>query len=755
MWRILFFLLPSLMFFQAQAQLVPIGQWQSHFAVSSMQTIETVNGEIWTGNRQLLRYQPNNDVFSQYTKVNDLSDINITLLRYDPVSDYMLIVYENSNIDLWQNNLTVNMPDIKNMNSTGSKKINHVLFRQGLMYLATDFGIVVLNPTRREIKETYTLEKNGTVLAVKALALLGDSLIAVTNNGLYKAWANDPILQDMTRWQPMLSNNTLNAEHAFVMNNTLMVGTSNLLYRYQQGNVNAIYSSPWTIRRIRTGQNKFYVCESNNNGRAVKVFSAEGIILDSNNTVNPYDAVEVGNDYWVADYWQGMTRIEGGTAGIFRPNAVYDNNCYNLSIYNNNLYVAGGGERSWIYTFNTGGFSEYKNGTWTWFNRFAGISAMDTITDITDVAVDPRNGYIYAASFRSGLLELKPDNTATVYKNNGYIQATIGDPTAFRLVNLKFDKQFNLWMSNYNAPEQLVVKKADGSWQKFGFTYSGGERSASQIDIDDANQKWIVAPRGIGLFVLNDNNTIDNTNDDKVRKLTSGAGYGNLPSNEVYCIAKDKNGKMWVGTADGIAIFNCPESTFSTSGCDAELKIVQYDLNAGLLFQRELVKTIAVDGANNKWIGTNNGVWLISDDGEKIIHRFTNTNSPLPSNEINKIVVHPLTGDVYIATNAGLMMYRAEATEGARTQNNLRVFPNPVPSGYGGQIAIEGLTENADVRITDAAGRLVYRCTATGGRAVWNGKTYLGEKPHSGVYLVFVSNSDGSVAKSGKLMIEE
>jgi ligand-binding sensor domain-containing protein len=265
----------------------------------------------------------------------------------------------------------------------------------------------------------------------------------------------------------------------------------------------------------------------------------------------------------------------------------------------------------------------------------------------------------------------------------------------------------------------------------------------------------MVAPRGIGLFVLNDNNTIDNTNDDKVRKLTTGAGYGNLPSNEVYCIAKDKNGKMWVGTADGIAIFNCPESTFSSGGCDAELKVVQYDLNAGLLFQRELVKTIAVDGANNKWIGTNNGVWLISDDGEKIIHRFTNTNSPLPSNEINKIVVHPLTGDVYIATNAGLMMYRAEATEGAKTQNNLRVFPNPVPSGYSGQIAIEGLTENADVRITDAAGRLVYRCTATGGRAVWNGKTYLGEKPHSGVYLVFVSNSDGSVAKSGKLVIEE
>lgn len=720
-----------------------------------MQTIEHINGEIWTGNRQLLRYQPNDDAFTQYTKVNGLSDINITLLRYDPTSQYMLIVYENSNIDLWQNNRCVNMPDIKNRNSTGSKKINQVLFHQGLMYLATDFGIVVINPEKREIKETYTLEKAGTLLAVNALALWGDSLVAATNNGIYRASINDPILQDMSRWQAMLSNNTLNALHAFTLNNQLYVSTANMVYQYINGNVSALYAANRTIRRIRTGQNRFYVCEGNDLGRAVKVITPNGVVLDSNTTVNPYDVVEVGNDYWVADYWQGMTRIQGGETGIFRPNAVYDNSCYNLSIYNNKLFVAAGGERSWIYTYNAGGFSQYDKGTWTWYNRFAGISAMDTITDITDVAIDPRNGYLYAASFRSGLLEIKPDNTCTVYKNNGFIQATIGDPTAFRLVNLKFDSQNNLWMSNYNATEQLVVKKADGSWQKFGFPYSGGERSASQIEIDDAGQKWVLAPRGIGVFVLNDNNSIDNLNDDKVRKLSTGAGYGNLPSNEVYSMAKDKNGKIWIGTGDGIAIFHCPESIFSSSGCDAELKIVQYDLNAGLLFQREVVKTIAVDGANNKWIGTNNGVWLISDDGEKIIHRFTKENSPLPANEINKIVVHPQTGDVYIATNAGLISYRAEATEGAKTQNNIRVFPNPVPSQYGGQIAIEGLTENADVRITDVAGRLVYRCTATGGRAVWNGKNYLGEKPHSGVYMVFASNNDGSQTKSTKFVIEE
>jgi ligand-binding sensor domain-containing protein len=323
------------------------------------------------------------------------------------------------------------------------------------------------------------------------------------------------------------------------------------------------------------------------------------------------------------------------------------------------------------------------------------------------------------------------------------------------VVGFKFDADKNLWISNYAAPEQLVVKKRDGSWQKFGFPYSTSERTASQIEIDNANQKWMVAPRGIGIFVLNDNNTIDNKNDDQIKKLTTGIGYGNLPNNEVYCITKDKDGKMWVGTADGIAIFNCPESTFSTQGCDAELKVVKYDLNAGLLFQREAVKTIAVDGGNNKWIGTNNGVWLITDDAEKIIHHFNKDNSPLPNNEVTKIVVHPKTGEVFIATNSGLVSYRGEATEGSENNDELSIFPNPVPSNYGGVVAIKGLVENADVRITDVAGQLVYRTKASGGQAVWNGKTYLGKKPSTGVYYVFVTNSDGSEAKSGKFIYNE
>jgi hypothetical protein len=748
------FILTALIF-PASAQQVPIGSWQTHFSYTSVNTIEKVGDRIFAGGNHIYVFSIGGNEFTTYSKVNGLSDVGIRQIRYDEATGFMVIIYQNSNIDLLKDQVFYNIPDIKNLNITGSKLINNVFFKGKLVYLSTDFGIVVLDPIKREIKETYTLQAANEILKVKDLTLYNDNFVAATSDGLYTADINNPVLQNFANWTKSTNGGL---DYVFSFDNKLYCASTDTLFQIDGANTIPIYASQSEIVRCRTGATKFYICESDKDQRGIRIFGTNGVLLDSIVQVNPFDVVEYSpNQVWVADFWQGMTRVTNyNERQLISPNSIFDNTIYNLSIYNNELYVSGGAERDWIYTFSSSGFSRLKAGQWKSFNRYNNTASMDTVLDILDVAIDPVTGHAFAASFGGGLVELNmSNNQATVYKNTPYIQPTIGDPNAFRLVDLKFDDQQNLWMSNYGASDQLVVKKKDGSWQKFSFQYAASERAASQIEIDNANHKWMVAPRGIGLYVLDDNGTIDNKNDDKTKKLTTGVGYGNLPNNEIYCITKDKNGKLWVGTSDGIGIFNCPESVFTQSGCDAELKIVKYDLNAGLLFQREAVKTIAVDGANNKWIGTNNGIWLISDDAEKIIHQFNKDNSPLPSNEINKIVVHPTTGEVFIATNAGLISYRGNATEGSKNNDELLVFPNPVPSAYNGMIAIKGLVENADVRITDVNGQLVYRTIATGGQATWNGETYTGKRPSTGVYYVFVTNTDGSEAKAGKFVFNE
>ena len=160
----------------------------------------------------------------------------------------------------------------------------------------------------------------------------------------------------------------------------------------------------------------------------------------------------------------------------------------------------------------------------------------------------------------------------------------------------------------------------------------------------------------------------------------------------MLCIAKDKNSFIWVGTAKGVGIVQCPQEVFGAQGCDAVLPIVQQDNFAGYLFGDEQVQTIAVDGADRKWVGTKNGAWLISPEGDKIIYRFTADNSPLLNNDVQKIAIDGKTGEVFFATAKGICSFRSTATAAMEENSNILVFPNPVPPGYSGSIAIRGLS---------------------------------------------------------------
>ena len=139
-------------------------------------------------------------------------------------------------------------------------------------------------------------------------------------------------------------------------------------------------------------------------------------------------------------------------------------------------------------------------------------------------------------------------------------------------------------------------------------------------------------------------------------------------------------------------------------------------------------------------MATKNGAWLISAEGDKVIYRFTEENSPLLSNDVKGIAIDGKTGEIFFATSNGICSFRSTATQGGETNNNVLVFPNPVPPGYGGTIAIRGLVDNAIVKITEMDGRLVYQTRALGGQAVWDGKDYKGRKISSGLYLVLVSD---------------
>jgi flagellar hook assembly protein FlgD len=82
-----------------------------------------------------------------------------------------------------------------------------------------------------------------------------------------------------------------------------------------------------------------------------------------------------------------------------------------------------------------------------------------------------------------------------------------------------------------------------------------------------------------------------------------------------------------------------------------------------------------------------------------------------------------------------------------------KVFPNPVRPNYEGVITIQGIRYDSDVKVTDAAGNLVYKTTSNGGTATWDGKNLNGTKVTSGVYLIWTANNLGTANKVGKVVI--
>ena len=732
----------------SKAQDIPIGSWYSHLPYNTGIAIASGNNKIYVASQYAFySYDLTDRSFDMYSKVNGMNEIGISTLNYDPTTGYLLIAYANSNIDLFKNGSFTNISDIKDKNLTGDKNIYDIWFNGGYAYLSTGFGVVQLDLTKKQIKETFVISTDGNNHKINDFVSDGSYFYAVSDQGLFRAGVNEPNLISYNSWQ-RISSRSLQGVEWFAQQ--LVVASADSLYKLSGNTLDPVHRFKVPFVSMASLNNRLAVMQySTGNGDKGFWLFDEGLSLadSSNGTPYPYRAITLpGGEIWLVDYFDGLYRFLGNDKfEKHTPNSLITNGCQDMTMYNKKLYIVPGGvNSSWNYLFNRDGLQRMENREWytTNQNQFPQLSS---VMDLMAVVVDPRDETAYAGSFGGGLMAYRQsDNTVTVYAD-GYLPQVPNSTGDYRVAGMAMDNEYNLWMATYGTPYSLTVKKADGTFKQFLIPVNRIDNAVSQLLIDDIGQKWIVSPRGNGLLVFNDNGTIDNAFDDKVKMLVKGKGYGNLPTNDVNCIAKDRDGKIWVGTADGIAIINCPTDVFNTSSpCEAELYPVKFDDFAGLLFQGENVRTIAVDGANRKWIGTDNGVWLITDDLEKIVLRFNEKNSPLPSSQIQKIYVDQSNGDVYIGTIKGLIVYRGTATGGGETNTDVTVYPNPVPSGFGGTIAIKGLVTDADVRITDVTGKLIYRTKALGGQAVWSGYDYTGARPQSGVFLVFITNADGT-----------
>jgi hypothetical protein len=750
------------------------GSWQDYLSFSNATKIAVAGSKIYCATEGgLFYYDRDDNSIQKFSGVNGLTDFGIQTIAWNENSQVLVVAYKNSNIDLVSESGVVNLSDIKRKQITGDNNIYNISFFEDEAYLSCGFGVVVLNLSRKEVKDTYFIGEGGAMIRVNDVEVFGQNIYAATNEGLLKADMANPNLLDYRNWNKVQNIPNANdrfthlAVHAGVLlaNYTPENVTHSEFYRFNgqdwQRYLHGVYFAEDVMvnqgMMTLSGRSEFYVIDEN-----LSVVARINSYRLNGEEVSPIRPRCVGvaqdGSYWVADYENGLIKIASENHESVFPNGPMDNRIFSLYTNDGDLWVTPGGRSdSWNNTWQVPRFQLFREGQWNYFTQ-KDYPELDGFYDIVDIVATPSNpDHIFVASWGGGLLEFENGQLVNRFTNlNSPLETALpGNPGQpyVRIGGIDFDSEGNLWMTNSEVAKNLVKLTPSGEWGSITLPEVANNRNIGQILVTGNDDKWILVPRGHDAYV------VDKAGTQKKRLLvTSYFNNGDYEEfkrmNDVYCIAEDLDGTIWIGTSVGVAVYNNPNRIWDSE--DFYAIRPSLDLNDGLfhpLLETETVTAIAVDGANRKWLGTrNSGVYLVSKNGENEIMHFTSENSPLFSDNIMDIAINEVSGEVFIGTSEGLISYQSDAIAGKKAYANVYVYPNPVRETYDGPVTITGLMENTDVKITDISGNLVYQGTSLGGQAVWNGKNLNGKRVKTGVYLVFCNDEYGEETHIEKLL---
>lgn len=753
-----------------QAQGFELGSWKEYLPYREVINIVHSDNKYYAATPYSLYYLDEEDnSIERLTKINSLSDFSISVMDVNEEEETVVIGYESGNIDLIKNEEIINISGIVSSNIIGDKRIYNIYSLGNLTYLACGFGIVVIDVTKQEVKDTYIIGFGGEQIKINDITIRADTIFAATDVGVYKAGLSSVFLSDPSNWtlEPLVDPQPYNLIADFGGGILLSAKNTGFLTDTMYQLKNGAF-----IKVASVVNNDYFDFQFKDNNLLLS--TQRGVIeLDENlqqvellftyaqtSFVSPNSCIWNDGAYWVSDKNNGMAKVTNNfNFESFLLQGPFSNDVFHLVTNNDDLWVSSGRTEgsAWNSTFNMNGIYHYNSEDWKMYNRLTDVelSEVDSIFDFVHIAIDPKDEtHIMASSFKGGVVEIRDNKYITRHTwHNSSLQRRLTDLTKTCASGSAFDEDGNFWVANAFVNEPLSLYTVDGTWKSFVCTAEMKGGICTDLYIDKTNGYIWMAAKGGGVMVYDNNKTPLDETDDQFKTLTTQQGSGDLPSDIVNTIVEDKNGAIWFGTENGPVVLYNPRNVFEGGNFDAQEILIEEEGVLEVLLGTEDINEIVIDGANRKWFATEGGgLFLISAEGTELINSFTTENSPIFSNTVNALAINPETGEVYVGTDKGIMGYKGEATEPNATFNEVYAYPNPVRPEYQGKIAIKGLTRNADVKITDASGNLVASTTSLGGQAVWDGKTLSGERVATGVYYVFLVTEDGSDKIATKLL---
>lgn len=750
--------------------------------LNSSKIIATPSKTYFLVGTQLCSVENDNDgevVF--YSSKNFLNDNYIDDIYYNYDNKYLLIIYQNSNIDLlYDNGNVVNMAEIRDAILQKGKKINDVAFlpSKNRIFVAASFGLIVYDDKNHNVVESgiYNDELTGICIVNDNLIVnisttkTVDAVETATGVLAYSPVSDRHISQNSFKTigdsgYPRLALEALDGNKIVALSQP----SGSLSIITLDNGMGSLTSEKCgsSYRRLLRGKDMVYA----NTGYQLSTFDKDAkhtvykfpspLAADKTTTGNMVGFYETPSRLWTVNYAGQIgcyNLSEGGSASAlitpFTPNAPTARRILGLTVdKNGTVYPYERRIGTYFSKYQKSGqdsvgtVSMYKDGVWkemyrTAPSRLREIPTLDNWTLL--------GSWWGISALENGV------------KKFGYAKGKASStlaPSPFIdniITDFDFDQYGNLWVLEItykgNNDKCLLMLPAD-KMGKVSITESDWTKHSLWARQDEQGSLLLIGKKTRGGVVASGNyrapiavfSLDDPSNQIQMTSLVDQDGKSFLPE-YILCMAEDHNGKVWVTSTDGVFEITDPVKFLTTKTIN-RIKVPRNDGTnfADYLLDGIVVSGVAVDSSNRKWLTTvGSGIYLVNEDGSEILEHFDTSNSEIPTNDFYSVAVDPTSSKVYFGTVEGMVEYIGNSSPAAGDYSDVYAYPNPVRPDYTGWITITNLMDNSLVKITDAAGFVLYSTTSEGGMVTWDGCNSAGERVKTGVYYVWASqNSDG------------
>lgn len=723
------------------------GTWRSYTSMNDVRAVASDGHTLWaaTGGG-LFRFDPSDSSYTKFVNSDGLSSNNVTAV-YADTTGTVWVGHYTGELDIY-NGKKGTWSTIENIAQypDQNRSINGFFRNGNSMVIAAGFGVVVYNIAKGEFSETYAGFASVTRPSVAAAAVLNGRYIAASDKGILVSKAGAVNLAAPESWE--IQSPVTTGRSVSIVNGSAYVSSASglLLFNGSSWSVAAGISGNVTTVAA-TGSLLYYV-----EGNALRSLLPPAVITTVSATV-PF-AVSGGTLHagapWLVFPAHGIGSLSEGAWRTYGPNGPAANGFYQIVVdETGTLWSASG--RS-----NANGFYSFNGARWR--NYTTANTPLLLNNDCFAIGLGPNNSK-WISTWGDGMVVVNAAGEAV--KRYDYADPGLtgvvrnqddGIPSYTVPSRAAMDRSGNMWFSCYKATNKLEVVwklKPDSSWEKYpGTPYGGFNSFMFGAYVDRNNTKWFTNTahgRPADYAVI--------TFFDETKKLsgTTTDGWGALTAEDgatdtrTEAIVFDRDGALWIGTGAGITIVNDVSNPKSR---------VTKVFNAAV--RESYINCIAVDPLNNKWVGTQSGVYVLSPDGTQLLSEYTvkSTGGKLIDNNILSIAFDTRRGLAYFGTETGLSSLEIDAVEPKNSISAIDLSPNPVYLPNHSAVEIRGLVEESTVKVLALNGSVVRQFAAQGGgRAFWDMKDERGRMVSSGVYIVVAHNRAGDQVGSAKLAV--